>query len=270
VILMSDHAHTEVDFGLDLGELLGAEWRVLGPNDPEPGAAELAVGPTARSAGVYVLAEGRRRLRAHGDVRARLRDHEGVDVLAWLAGPDGRPLERTGVGVPSLEGVEAVVEAARGSVGTKSSSPRSGELRFRPGAGVADRRGGRWDLDGDLSALGISRRDGRIASATHPDPLARVWSALTAAHAGDVLVSLAPGHEAVDWGGATHVGGGSHGALETEDSLVPLLLVGLEPGVEETREQWRIGDVAELAAGHFGIGPGPVVRAGGERQGVAP
>ncbi len=100
--------------------------------------------------------------------------------------------------------------------------------------------------------LGLERSTARIDSASHPDPLARLWSALTAGHAGDVLVSLAPGYETVDWGGMTHVGGGSHGALAVGDSLVPLLPVGLEPGVEGAREQWKIADVAELVLHHFG------------------
>jgi hypothetical protein len=51
----------------------------------------------------------------------------------------------------------------------------------------------------------------------------------------------------------THVGGGSHGALETVDSLVPLLTVGLEPGVRGEHEQWRISDVADIVSRHFGL-----------------
>jgi hypothetical protein len=57
----------------------------------------------------------------------------------------------------------------------------------------------------------------------------------------------------VDWGGVSHCPGGSHGALEAGDSLGPLLLCGLEPGVESLREQWAISDVAGLVLGHFGI-----------------
>jgi hypothetical protein len=254
VILMADHAQTAVRGGLDLAGILGAGWRILEPNDPAPDAAELAVSPTARAAAVYVLTGGRRRLRAHDDVRARLRGREEVDLIAWLAGPDGRPLERAGVGAPELAGAEAVIEAARGNRGAGPGGEPVAELRFRPGHGERDRRGGGWDLEGDRSVLGIAERDGYLWSESHPDPLARLWSALTSIHAGDVLVSLADGYETVDWGGMTHVGGGSHGALEAGDSLVPLLMVGLEPGLEETRAQWRIGDVAELVAGHFGLG----------------
>ena len=61
-----------------------------------------------------------------------------------------------------------------------------------------------------------------------------------------------PGYELVDWGGITHMGGGSHGALDREDSLSPLLMVGLE-GEPGTREQWSLRDVLGLVLDHFGI-----------------
>ena len=240
VILTADHAQSDVEAGYDLAGLLGAEWRVLQPNDENPEAAELAVSPTARAASVYVLAKGARRLRAHEDVRRRIRRSPEADVLCWLAGPDGEPLERNGVGTPEVDGVEAVVES------------KEGELRFRPGTAEEDLRGGRWDLDGDRSILGLDHADGRIASDSHPDALARLWAAATASHAGDVLVSLATGYEAVDWGGMTHVGGGSHGALSAEDSLVPLLTVGVDGARPDEREQWQIADVADLVLQHFG------------------
>ena len=108
--------------------------------------------------------------------------------------------------------------------------------------------------------LGLERRDGPLVSDAYPDALARLWSALNAPHAGDVVVSLAPGYECVDWGGTSHVGGGSHGALAAGDSLGPLLLCGVEPGVAELREQWTLRDIAGLIEDHFGIGGAPELR----------
>ena len=112
-----------------------------------------------------------------------------------------------------------------------------------------------------FAVLGLEPRDGRIASADYPDGLARLWSTLNAPNAGDVVVSLETGYECVDWGGTSHVGGGSHGALLAGDSLGPLLLCGLEPGGGDTREQWTLRDVAGLVCDHFGIGDDPEVRA---------
>jgi hypothetical protein len=244
VILMADHAQTDVDTALPLAEALGEEWQVLSPNSERPELAELAVSPTARAAGIYALVEGAKRESALASVRRRLRGLDGVDLVAWLSSGNGRE-------------PEAIVESPRG------------ELRFRPGWQLSDRRGGGWDVEGELGALGIERRDGRLDSGAYPDGLARLWSALKAPNAGDLLVSLTQGYECVDWGGATHVGGASHGALLAGDSLGPLLLCGFEPGVEEAREQWALRDVAALVLEHFGVEGGPELRATDDRAEVA-
>jgi hypothetical protein len=242
VILLADHAQTEVTEPLALGEILGTEWRVLEPNAVRPELAELAVSPVARAAGIYVLGEGKRAARRHAEVRATLAGLDGVDIVASLATADGEPVVRAAAG--PVVGAQAVVE-------------RDGaELRFRPGAGVRDRRGVGWEVEGDLAALAATVEGGRFASEEYPDALARLWSALNAPQAGEILVSAAPGYELVDWGGMTHCPGGSHGSLHAGDSLGPLLLCGLEPGTEAIREQWTLRDVAALVLAHFGIDHG--------------
>jgi type I phosphodiesterase/nucleotide pyrophosphatase len=228
VILMADHAQTDVGTALPLAEALGDDWGVLAPNAEQRSSAELAVSPTARAAGIYLLAEDGRRGATHTGVRARLRSLDGVDLVAWLSGDNGAE-------------PEAVVESSRG------------ELRFRPGSQLWDRRGASWDLEGEPAALALNRRDGRLDDAVYPDGLARLWSALTSPNAGDLLVSLDEGYECVDWGGATHVGGASHGALLAGDSLGPLVLCGIEPAVVEGREQWALRDIAALVLDHFGV-----------------
>ena len=168
---------------------------------------------------------------------------DGVDLFAWLE-LDGAPFLRGDADGPPPANAAAVVE-------------RDGALlRFRPGTEVSDRRGAGWDVDGDLEALAGAVADGRFDSATYPDALARLHAALVAPHAGEILISAEVGYELVDWGGTTHCPGGSHGALEAGDSLGPLLLCGLEPGIESLREQWAISDVAGLVRGHFGLDQG--------------
>jgi hypothetical protein len=87
----------------------------------------------------------------------------------------------------------------------------------------------------------------------YPDALARIWSALNCPTAGDVLLSAAPGYEFVDWGGADHVGGGSHGSLHRSDSLGALLWCGTGPSSRAEREQWSLTDVAPMVCAHFGV-----------------
>jgi hypothetical protein len=82
----------------------------------------------------------------------------------------------------------------------------------------------------------------------YPDALSRAWGALANPNAGDLLVSAAPGFEFADLGGRHHAGGGSHGSLETGDSEVPMLAVGIDP-------PGRIVEVAPAVLGHFRVEP---------------
>jgi Type I phosphodiesterase / nucleotide pyrophosphatase len=240
LILVADHGQTAVHRGLPLAELLGQQWSVLQPSDDRPELAQLAVSPSGRAAHVYLLpGEGERADAAA--VGERLTEIEGVDLVCRLLDSNGQPLRRLEPGMPAAGGEWAVVER------------RGDALRFRPGEDVADLRDGRWEIEGELAALEAVVEDGRLRSATYPDPLARVWSALTAPHSGDFVVSLEPGFEAVDWGGVTHAGGGSHGALHAGDSLGPLLFVGCGPRSADERAQWTLRDVAPAVLEHFGL-----------------
>ncbi len=242
VILLADHAQTPVHRGLPLADLLADRWSVLQPSDDRPEAAQLAVSPTGRAAHVYLLpGEGERAVPA--EVGERLTELEGVDLVCRFEDAAGEPLRRESPGLPPDDGW-AVVE-------------RGGEkLRFRPGQGARDLRGGDWELEGEVGALEAAVVNGTIVSEAYPDPLGRVWSALSAPHAGDFVLSLEPGFEAVDWGGVSHAGGGSHGSLHAGDSLGPLLFVGCGPESAEERRQWSLRDVAPAVLAHFGVAAG--------------
>ncbi len=245
VILVADHAQTDVRAAVPLAAALGERWNVLGPNAERPELAELAVSPTARAAAVYVLREDESRERRLSAVRSALRQLEGVDFVARLSPANG-------------DSPEAIVESDRG------------ELRFRPGSQINDPRGAGWDLEGSPAALGLQPADGRLVSDGYPDGMARLWSALRAPNAGDLLVSLAEGYECVDWGGASHLGGASHGALGAGDSLGPLILCGLESSPDEDREQWALRDLAGLVLRHFGLAGDRGARGVESRAEVAP
>jgi hypothetical protein len=218
VIVMSDHSQTTVESPINLTEVL-ADARVLTPSDPAPTDAELAACPSARSAMVYALDDGRR------DELTR----RAADTLL------------------EADGVELVITRENGSALVRS---KEGQLRLAPGDDLADRRGRRWALHGDEGVLELSTAGGTVDSATYPDPLGRLWSALSCPHSGDVLVSAELGYEFVDWGGADHVGGGSHGSLHRDDSEGVLLLCGVDP---PERDQWSLADVTPLVLEHFGV-----------------
>ncbi|HET8862383.1 MAG TPA: alkaline phosphatase family protein [Solirubrobacterales bacterium] len=222
LILVADHAQTPVSRGLPLAELLAREWTVLAPSDDKPELAQLAVSPTGRAAHIYLLpGEGERA--DPDDVRQRLGETEGVDLICWR------------------EGETAVVQR------------RGEQLRFERGDQVADLRRRRWNVVGDQSVLDGTIEDRTFLSDEYPDALARVFAAVNAPQAGDFILSLTDGYEAVDWGGVSHAGGGSHGSLLAGDSLGPLLFVGCGPADSSERQQWTLQDVAPVVLEHFGL-----------------
>jgi hypothetical protein len=217
VMVMSDHSQTTVEDPISLAEAF-ADARVLTPADPAPTEAELAVSPAARSAMVYALDEERRDELVAGAV-ATLRATEGVDLV--VAKSDG----------------EAVVHSKRGEL---RFAPSGEEL---PGGEHRDKRGRSWRFAGEPAVLDLG-------GTTYPDALNRLWSALECPHSGDVLASAELGYEFVDWGGAAHVGGGSHGSLHRDDSEGVLLLCGVDA---PARDEWSITDTTGLVLRHFGI-----------------
>jgi hypothetical protein len=68
-----------------------------------------------------------------------------------------------------------------------------------------------------------------------------------------VLLSAAPGYEFPDWGGADHVGGGSHGSLHHSDSLGALAFCGVQPPPGRETGAWSIADVAPMIRAHFKV-----------------
>jgi predicted AlkP superfamily pyrophosphatase or phosphodiesterase len=239
LILLADHAQTPVRRGLPLANLLAREWSLLRPSESQPERAQLAVSPTGRAAHVYLLpCDGERA--DPEEVRRALNEIEGVELVCRMESADGGQLLRSAPGTPGSDAVAAVERDGR-------------RLSFGPGTEVSDLRDGHWRLDGDLGTLEARVEGGRLRSETFPDPLARIWSALTGPHAGDFVLSLAEGYEAVDWGGVTHAGGGSHGSLRAGDSLGPLLFAGCGPATAGEREQWALRDVAPVVLDHFGL-----------------
>ena len=191
---------------------------MLQPSEERPELAQLAVSPTGRAAHVYLLpGEGERADPAA--VGERLAEIEGVDLVCRLLDAEGAPLYRPEPGMPAAGDEWATVERAASS---SASGPATTSPTCAAGAGRSS---------GELGVLEAAIEDGKLRSETYPDPLQRVWSALTAPHSGDFVLSLDDGYEAVDWGGVTHAGGGSHGALHARRQPRAAALRRLRTGV---------------------------------------
>ena len=100
--------------------------------------------------------------------------------------------------------------------------PRGPRAAVRAGRAAARRAAAALDGRGRPRDARARRATARCVSATYPNALERLWQILGCVNAGDVVASAAPGYEFRDAGGASHLGGGSHGSLHAVDSLVPL------------------------------------------------
>lgn len=122
------------------------------------------------------------------------------------------------------------------------SGEQQGELRFYPEGNLTDSYGQSWGVEGDKGLLDIIVQENQIHYGQYPDALARLHSCLHS-HDGDYLVvSAKPGYEFIGEGSPTHIGGGSHGGLHAQDSLVPLIVAGTEKMPTDLRivklKQW--------------------------------
>ncbi|MUK88595.1 alkaline phosphatase family protein [Ornithinibacillus sp. L9] len=134
------------------------------------------------------------------DIATTLQEDDRINFIAWK----------------SNEGVQVV------------NSDKEGNLLFRPNGPLTDPYGQSWTVEGELSILDLKQNNNQLEYGIYPDALARLHSALHS-HKGTFLIADAkPGYEFIGEGTPTHPGGGSHGSLHEDDSLVPLIVTGTD------------------------------------------
>ena len=99
-----------------------------------------------------------------------------------------------------------------------------------------------------MDLLGL-QRDGVLTSATYPDALGRVWSALRCRTSAEVLLSAKPGYEFIDWGGDHHVGGGPTARCTPTTRWAPSLWCGTGPESADAKAQWPLRDIVPMVRG---------------------
>ena len=219
VVLCADHGQSPIDRDDDVRDAFADMRLFRGRARTDPGDCDLAVAASNRAGHVYRLA-------------SRIPLDEIAERLLTRPRSTSPPGARTG---------------------TPSCRHAGRELRFAPDGPLRDAPRRRVDGRGRPRDARTRGHDGTLVSATYPNALERLWQILGCVNAGDVVASAAPGYEFRDAGGASHIGGGSHGSLHAVDSLVPLAAVGLQDAPALPGER-SIEDIAALCAGHLGIG----------------
>ena len=172
MIVCSDHSQSQVEEEIDLFRGVRRLRRAAGARrcGRARWTSEIAVCPASRSAQVYVL-DPERRAELVPRVERTLLALEGVDLVMRMTDhPDG----------------EAVIRGRRGG--------ETKELRFAPRGDLADLRGERWSVEGDLDLLALLGARG--PRSTPPSTRTRsgaTWSALRCPTSGELLASAAPG-----------------------------------------------------------------------------
>ena len=231
VIVTSDHGHCDI-LGdreaavIELDDLFeGFTQARLGR--PWQDGDEVMVCPNMRAAQVYV----RNRTSVDQVARTALREPR-IDLVIWCTGD-----------TPSTRRYHV-------------SGPR-GDLAFwRTGSGgreARDDQGSVWRFDGDAAILQMDSCDGLLHSSEYPNAFERIAGALDADAAGDVWLTAQPGCEFEIRGGEPHVGGGSHGALHTLDSLSPVICAGA--GASRLPRTLRSVDLAAICMRALGLTP---------------
>lgn len=216
-LLVGDHAQSAIggvpDYAVPVFQALPG-WRVapLGQGRLLRDGHDLAIAPNDRSALLY-LRDPRRR----GELVASLMTWPSAELIAWK------------------EGAETV--CVRAETGRMCSWTRGGPLR--------DPHGACWSLVGDLEVLDLRIRGDGLDFGAYPDALARLEHAL---HDADVVLSARPRYE---YTAGMTMGKGNHGSLAKEDSLVPLLTIGLQPLPRPIRTL----DLAGVVMQAFGLSP---------------
>ena len=111
------------------------------------------------------------------------------------------------------------------------------ELKFKQNGNLADSYQQKWTVERDLEVLDLKVNAPKqtLDYGQYPDVLQRLSGALHS-HPGEFLVVAAKqGYELADRSSPTHKGGGGHGSLSREESLIPLIICGTDQKPQHLR-----------------------------------
>jgi hypothetical protein len=162
---------------------------------------EIAVANNERMAYVYPL-----QARVTASLRAALLSEVRFDIVAWKEGEWA---------VAVQPGAQLTVRFTRAACGDRNA--------------LCDRFGAYWRVEGDLSVLDLTVRDGMLIDGDYPDGPARLYGALYSQKIPLFVVNARPRYEIHTRFFPRHKNGGAHGSLHRADTEVPLLVAGGPP-----------------------------------------
>lgn len=224
LIVTGDHSQSTVGLGkeylIDLDQALKSFKRLKAREEAGEGNnKEIAICPNERMAFIYLLQ----------------RENEILPEIVGILVKDPRNAQ---IAWKVSEHHYCVVQG-----GTEK------QLFFARQGPYRDVYGQSWSLEGDLTVVDAQITGEQITFGKFPDAFTRLISALEARRSSRIVVSACSGYEYFAEGGPIHPGGGSHGSLEEEDSIVPLIVAGMPVSLENP----RIIDLYPLILEHFGI-----------------
>jgi Uncharacterized proteins of the AP superfamily len=225
LIVTGDHAQSTVGLGkeylIDLDRALKSFKRLRATEEfREDTNKEIAICPNERMAFIYLLQRENEILPQIVDVLAK--DPRNAQIV-WKVS----------------ENRYCIVQG-----GTEK------QLFFSRVGPFEDVYGQSWSFEGDLTVADVRViNEHRIEFGKFPDAFTRLISALEARRGSRIVVSASSGYEYFAEGAPIHPGGGSHGSLEEEDSVVPMIVAGMPVSLEYP----RIIDLYPMILGHFGL-----------------
>ncbi|GAA4706373.1 alkaline phosphatase family protein [Brevibacillus fulvus] len=197
ILLISDHGQTKIGrderHNISLDKLL-ADLRIYKLGEPVRDDDQLVICNNERMTYLYPLQPD-----ISGEVINRLEADPRIDIIAWKE---------------------------QGWVNVYNGENRK-RLRYKKGGAIRDIYRSAWTIEGEREALDLHfNEEGVLFYANYPDGLARLYGSLYSQETEMIVITAAPGYEFLSEYSPTHLGGGSHGSLHRQDSLIPLVVVG--------------------------------------------
>lgn len=122
------------------------------------------------------------------------------------------------------------------------SGDHEGSFDFNSGGTYRDVYNQAWSIKGNTSILDLTLKNKNIHYGDYPDGLARLYGAMYSQEGEFLVVDAKPGYEFIGESSPEHSGGGAHGSMHKDDSLIPIIVTGTNKSIEHLRivdlKQW--------------------------------